>query len=89
MTGLIQELRGRPLGGNLARPRRGHRRKRPFGEASPEAGRVAYGDIAILTRNNVQVERMTRWLLEGGIRVSSERTSDITRNRIVQEVVAF
>ena len=61
----------------------------PFGGASPEAGRVAYGDIAILTRNNVQVEQMTRWLLEDGIRVSSERTSDITRNRIVQEVVAF
>lgn len=51
--------------------------------------RFAYGDIAILTRNNVQVEQMTRWLLEDGIRVSSERTSDITRNRIVQEVVAF
>ncbi|MBI3618282.1 MAG: UvrD-helicase domain-containing protein, partial [Candidatus Omnitrophica bacterium] len=52
-------------------------------------GRFAYGDIAVLTRNNVQVEQMTRWLLEDGIRVSSERTSDITRNRIVQEVVAF
>lgn len=52
-------------------------------------GRFAYGDIAVLTRNNVQVEQMTRWLLEDGIRVSSERTSDITLNRIVQEVVAF
>ena len=51
--------------------------------------RFAYGDIAILTRNNVQVEQMTRWLLEDGIRVSSERTSDITQNRIVQEVIAF
>ena len=52
-------------------------------------GRFAYGDIAILTRNNVQVEQMTRWLLEDGIRVSSERTSDITQNRIVQEIIAF
>ena len=52
-------------------------------------GRVAYGDIAILTRNNVQVEQMTRWLLEDGIRISSERTSDITRNRIAQEVIVF
>ena len=52
-------------------------------------GRRAYGDIAVLTRNNVQVEQVTRWLLEDGIRVSSERTSDITQNRIVQEVIAF
>lgn len=52
-------------------------------------GRAAGGDIAVLTRNNVQVEQMTRWLLEDGIRVSSERTSDITQNRIVQEVIAF
>ena len=52
-------------------------------------GRVAYGDIAVLTRNNVQVEEMTHWLLEDGIPVSSERTSDVTQNRIVQEVIAF
>ncbi len=52
-------------------------------------GRAACGDIAVLTRNNVQVEQMTRWLLEDGIPVSSERTSDITRNRVVQEVIAF
>ncbi len=52
-------------------------------------GRVAYGDIAVLTRNNTQVEQMTRWLLEDGIPVASERTSDTTQNRIVQEVIAF
>ncbi|HCI44703.1 MAG TPA: hypothetical protein DE315_04130 [Candidatus Omnitrophica bacterium] len=51
--------------------------------------RVAYGDIAVLTRNNVQVGQMTRWLLEDGIPVSSERTSDITQNRVVQEIIAF
>ncbi|MBI5150023.1 MAG: UvrD-helicase domain-containing protein [Candidatus Omnitrophica bacterium] len=78
VTGLIKELRGRPLG----EPRHSAR-------TSLRAGRVACGDIAVLTRNNVQVEQMTRWLLEDGIPVSSERTSDITQNRIVQEIITF
>lgn len=52
-------------------------------------GRFPYQDIAILTRNNTQVQQMTHWLLEEGIQVASERTSDITQNRIVQELISF
>ena len=51
--------------------------------------RFADADIAILTRNNTQVEQMTGWLLEKGIPVESERTSDITRNALIQELMSF
>lgn len=46
-------------------------------------------DIAILTRSNAQVGQMTNWLLEEGIPVESERTSDITQNGLIQELVSF
>ncbi len=51
--------------------------------------RFACADIAVLTRNNTQVEQMTGWLLEKGIPVESERTSDITQNALIQELMAF
>ncbi len=51
--------------------------------------RYAYEEIAILTRNNAQVEQLTRWLLEDGIPVSSERTSDVTKDSVVGEIIAF
>src|SRR3989338_7627130 len=51
--------------------------------------RFSYGEMAILTRSNAQVEQMTSWLLEEGIPVESERTSDITKNTLIQEAIAF
>ncbi len=52
-------------------------------------GRYSLGDIAILTRNNKDVEEITGWLLEVGIAVASERTSNIQANKTIQEIVAF
>ncbi len=51
--------------------------------------RFALGDIAILTRGNQEIERMTNWLLEEGILVESERTSNIQENFLIQELIAF
>ncbi len=51
--------------------------------------RYRYQDIAVLTRSNAQAEQMTNWLLEAGVPVESERTSDITRNSLIQELVSF
>ena len=51
--------------------------------------RFSYRDIAILTRGNKQVKDITNWLLEAGIPVDSERTSDIRENSLVQEMIAF
>ncbi len=51
--------------------------------------RFACRDIAILTRDNKDVEQMTNWLLEEGILVDSERTSNIKENTLIQELIAF
>ncbi|MBF0522726.1 MAG: UvrD-helicase domain-containing protein [Candidatus Omnitrophica bacterium] len=51
--------------------------------------RLAYRDMAVLTRHNTEVEEVTNWLLEEGINVESERTSDVRENVLVQELIAF
>ena len=51
--------------------------------------RFAYKDIAILTRGNREITEITQWFLEEDIPVESERTSDITENGIVRELIAF
>jgi len=51
--------------------------------------RFALGDIAILTRGNQEIERITNWLLEEDILVESERTSNIQENFLIQELIAF
>ena len=51
--------------------------------------RFAYRDIAILTRDNKDIEEMTNWLLAEGILVDSERTSNIKEHRLIQEIIAF
>jgi ATP-dependent exoDNAse (exonuclease V) beta subunit len=51
--------------------------------------RFSCRDIAVLTRGNKEVKEMTRWLLEEGIPVESERASDITENSLVQELAAL
>ncbi len=52
-------------------------------------GRFALRDIAILARNNSDVEAMTGWFLEAGIPVESERTSNIKASPLIRELVAF
>jgi len=51
--------------------------------------RFSFRDIAILTRSNAQVEQLTGWLLEEGIQVESERTSNIQENTLIAEMVSF
>lgn len=51
--------------------------------------RFSYRDIAVLTRGNREIKEITNWLLEDGIPVESERTSDITENSLIKELVAF
>src|SRR3989339_524853 len=51
--------------------------------------RFELGQIAILTRNNDQIEKVTSWLLEDQISVRSERTSDIRENGKIKELVSF
>ena len=51
--------------------------------------RFGYGDIAILTRNNAQVQRVTGWLVQEGIHAQSERTSDVKNHPVIQELVSF
>jgi ATP-dependent helicase/nuclease subunit A len=51
--------------------------------------RFAYKEIAILTRNNTQVQLVTQWLVEAGIYAQSERTSDVKNHWLVCELVAF
>ncbi len=51
--------------------------------------RYPLGDIAILTRDNGQVQEVTGWLLDAGIAVQSERTSDIKAYGPVNDLIAF
>ena len=51
--------------------------------------RFAYRDIAILTRGNKEIKEITNWLLEEDIPVESERTSDITENSFIVELIAL
>lgn len=52
-------------------------------------GRFRLSDIAVLTRDNSDVETITGWLLEAGIEVQSERTSNIKNNKTIQEIEAL
>ncbi|MDE2028413.1 MAG: UvrD-helicase domain-containing protein, partial [Candidatus Omnitrophica bacterium] len=49
--------------------------------------RFALRDIALLTRGNDEVEEVTQWLLQEGIGASSERSSDIKNNALVNELL--
>ncbi len=52
-------------------------------------GRFHYEDIAILTRDNNEVELITSWLLEAGFPVESEKTLNLLKNSLVKEIVSF
>jgi ATP-dependent exoDNAse (exonuclease V) beta subunit len=50
---------------------------------------LSYKGIAILCRDNDEVELVTSWLIEKGITVESEKTLSIEENNLVQELVSF
>jgi len=52
-------------------------------------GRFQYEDIAILTRDNNEVELVTSWLLEAGFPVESEKTLNVIKNSLVKEIISF
>ncbi|MDD4179012.1 MAG: UvrD-helicase domain-containing protein [Candidatus Margulisbacteria bacterium] len=53
------------------------------------SGRFDYGQIAILARENDNVELATEWLLEAGIPVASDKTLSVRANPAVKELVSF
>lgn len=46
-------------------------------------------DIAILCRDNREVELVTSWLLENGFSVESEKTLNVIENPLIKELVSF
>ena len=51
--------------------------------------RFAPQDITLLARSNSEVEQLTSWLLEEGILVESERTSNVKENFFIEELILF
>ena len=52
-------------------------------------GRFQYEDIAILVRDNSEVELVTSWLLEAGFPVESEKTLNVAENPLIKEIISF
>jgi ATP-dependent exoDNAse (exonuclease V) beta subunit len=52
-------------------------------------GRFSYEDIAVLARDNNEVELITSWFLEQGVPVESEKTLNVLENSLVREVISF
>lgn len=53
------------------------------------AQRFDYRDIAILTRENDEVELLTGWFVENHVPVESEKTLNIRNNALIKELVSF
>ncbi|MCF7907998.1 MAG: UvrD-helicase domain-containing protein [Candidatus Omnitrophica bacterium] len=51
--------------------------------------RFRYEDIAILTRNNSEVELISSWLLSEKIPVESEKTLNVIENSLIKEVICL
>jgi ATP-dependent helicase/nuclease subunit A len=51
--------------------------------------RFSYRDIAVLTRDNNEVELVTSWLLAAGIPVKSEKTLNVMENDLIKGLVSF
>jgi len=51
--------------------------------------RFRYQDIAILTRDNREVELITSWCLEAGFSVESEKTLNVLENSLIKEIISF
>jgi len=47
------------------------------------------GDIALLVRDNNEVELITGWLIEAGIGAQSDKTLNVLEDGLIKEVVAF
>lgn len=69
--------------------RNGQIKKRFFNLIDDLKKRFEYGDIAVLARDNDQVELLTQWLLEYGIAVESEKTLNIRNNPYIKEIISF
>jgi len=53
------------------------------------AKRFRYEDIALLTRNNSEVELISSWLLSENIPVESEKTLNVIENPLIKEIICF
>ncbi|MEM7816536.1 MAG: UvrD-helicase domain-containing protein [Candidatus Aenigmatarchaeota archaeon] len=51
--------------------------------------RFKYEDIAILTKDNSEVELLSSWLLEENIPVESDKTLNVLENHLVKEIISF
>jgi len=51
--------------------------------------RFQYQDIAILTRDNREVELVTSWCLDAGFSVESEKTLNVLENSLIKEIISF
>lgn len=49
----------------------------------------AYEDMAVLTRDNREVELVTAWFLEADIPVESEKTLNLMENPLIKEIISF
>jgi ATP-dependent exoDNAse (exonuclease V) beta subunit len=52
-------------------------------------GRFSLGDIAILARENRNVELCTSWLIEEGMPVESRKTLSIREHHLIKELISF
>lgn len=52
-------------------------------------GRLGYGSVAVLARENEDVELVTGWLLERRIPVCSDKTLNIRNNACVKEIISL
>ncbi|MBN2483179.1 MAG: UvrD-helicase domain-containing protein [Candidatus Omnitrophica bacterium] len=48
-----------------------------------------YEDIALLARDNNEVELLTSWLLQAQIPVASEKTLNVIQHRLIKELISF
>lgn len=51
--------------------------------------RFNYEDIAVLTRDNAEVELVSSWLLSDKIPVESEKTLNVIENSLIKEIISF
>lgn len=51
--------------------------------------RFNLGDIALLARDNQEVELLTAWLFEAGIAPESEKTLNVLENPYIKEIISF
>jgi len=54
-----------------------------------EEKRFSFGDIAILSGENKDVELLSSWLIEEGFPVESEKTLNIREHPLVKELISF